>query len=239
RVAGEEPRTPERAIVCRGLEYRDCLARDSQELLRPNRGARRQLMRDELDASAVLHASIARSERRLERPAKDLSGSVKFAPGAKRQSELAQKLALPLAARQQGGCPVEQIHGRRHVSPLPGANSGASEPVAGFGREQARRLVDRRELRLQSKRLFQVVSHQLVLPGHALREPLSERSVQRASPRLGSSAVRNVPDQDMAEREGLLAQERSAQRSDELPADEARKVAVDRSRRATRHEVAN
>src|SRR5207244_638551 len=44
RVAGEEPRTPERAIVCRGLEYRDCLARDSQELLRPNRGARRQLM---------------------------------------------------------------------------------------------------------------------------------------------------------------------------------------------------
>src|SRR5439155_19890462 len=131
RVAGEEPRTSERAIVCRGLEYRDCLARDSQELLRPNRGARRQLVRDELDLGAALHAAIARSERRLERPAKDLPGSVEFARGAKCQSELAEKLTLPFAARQQRGCPVEQIQGRRHVSSLPGANSGASEPVAG------------------------------------------------------------------------------------------------------------
>ena len=151
-------------------------------------------------ANSILARSRTRSSVASDAPTRTSSARVDVTDDAKREPKLAGELGGFGNEVDRAG---EQIHGRRRVRPLPGANACAAEPLASGRSEIVCVLVVALKLCQVPVRLLEVVAHELVRPVAAI-EAFARKLVQLGALRFRDAAIRDVAHEHMVEAEDVL-----------------------------------
>src|ERR671925_263182 len=142
-------------------------------------------------------------------------------------------MSLP-ALRKTGS--ASSMSARNRSLPLSGSRIVSTERSIAAGSQVPSRLVrqsafDRRSERdAAPARLFEVIANDLVQldePGRARRQPPREALMQLRAGRLRQRVVRGIPDQQVAEAEGVVAGEHGPFRPNQLLPDETREARRD------------
>ena len=177
---------------------------------------------------ALVAAAVGRQGRvgehgvRIDQPARLDQG---------RPQHRQQLRAAAHVAGREGHRPLEERHGRGPVAAPQRAVAGGLQPLRAARGERLGLLAAPPELDQEAVRLLEVVAEDLLELVHALAgrslEPVREALVELGARLLRQRAVGGVPEQDVAELEGLVVGEARPVGPDHVAPDQRRQAPVD------------